>query len=104
MSVGGPMVIKSANYNLSVKGLLFEKYASRKVSGAGIAETFMGFGTYDVSGGITYKGSEILVEAKVKLTIKAGGVTVELTPASIKVSGDFKGQCESVQGSSTSYG
>lgn len=105
LHVGGPMVIDCSQYGLSVKGLLWEKYASRAVSASGgVAETFRAFGTYDIKGAATFTGSEVVVEAKAKLTLKAGGVTIEMTPSKITVTGQFKGQCDSVQGDDSTFG
>ncbi|MCC6556957.1 MAG: hypothetical protein IT372_28730 [Polyangiaceae bacterium] len=105
LHVGGPMVIDCSGYSISVKGMLWEKYASRSVTASGAyGDTFRGFGTYDIKSTAGFTGSEILVEATAKLTIKAGGVTVEMTPAKITVNGTFDGSVGSSQGKSTRFG
>ncbi|MGK3986471.1 type VI secretion system tip protein TssI/VgrG [Sorangium sp. So ce136] len=105
LHVGGVMLIEGAQYALNVKGFLSEKYASRTVTAGGsVAETFRGSGTYEIKGDARLAGSEVVVEARAKLTLKAGGVVVEMTPGGITVRGQFKGQCSSVQGKNTSYG
>jgi phage baseplate assembly protein gpV len=99
------MVIEGSSYAISVKGALSEDYASRTVSaGGGVAEAFRASGAYDIQGAATFTGSEVVVEATAKLTLQAGGVTVEMTPSGITIHGPLHGQCNSVQGKESSFG
>jgi type VI secretion system secreted protein VgrG len=103
--VAGPKTITASRVNLSVKGLLKETLASRTVSaGANREEGFGGAGSYAIGGAATIKGSDVSVKASDKLTIKAGGVTITMTPSSITIRGDVKSSVECADEGTVSYG
>jgi type VI secretion system secreted protein VgrG len=113
VSVGGLAVVQVAGaqtvhcekkFSISAKGGLGEGYGPRtvKVDGA----YFEGYrkGTWHVKGDAKITGTEVAIEAKTKLTIKADGLTIEMTPSSIEVQGEFEGMTASVEEGNHKYG
>jgi type VI secretion system secreted protein VgrG len=47
-------------------------------------------------GAFRVKGADVFFKATSKIVVKAGGVTITITPASIKVKGKLKGDATSV--------
>src|SRR5690606_21278554 len=82
-SVGGAKTIDASKYTLSVRGAYRETLASRKVvAGSDREEGFGAAAKYSISGSATLQGSDITVKATSSITIKAGGVTIKITPGS----------------------
>ncbi|WP_437731314.1 type VI secretion system Vgr family protein [Sorangium sp. So ce1335] len=104
IKVSGAQTIATGSYGLTVRGLYAESYASRSATAAGnVAESF-GKVTYASKGAASITGSEVAIQAIAKLTIKAQGVTVTMTPASITVSGDYDSSTSSVEEGIHYYG
>jgi type VI secretion system secreted protein VgrG len=102
--VGGVKSISSRSYTASVRGALAETFASRRVEAGGDREE--GFGaaaSYGISGATNIEGSDVTVTATARIKLEAGGVTVTITPASIEVSGDFKGDVEDLDSGKVEY-
>jgi type VI secretion system secreted protein VgrG len=89
VKISGSKNVKCDGYTLSVKGLYFEKFASRDASGSECAEAFRS-AKYK-TGNLQISGSAVTFEATSKMTIKSSGVTITLTPSEITVEGDFDG-------------
>jgi len=103
--VGGPMSIKCVNYAQSSMAILSEKYASRTVVAGGfVHDKLKGAAKYTISGDATFKGANVYFEASSKLTVKAGGITITLTPDNIKVAGKFIGSVASDEGNNSCFG
>jgi type VI secretion system secreted protein VgrG len=103
--VGGAKNIVCGKYNLAVTGALSETLASRSVSAQGDrGEQFGATATYAIGGSAKVSGSDVVFRATGKLTIKAGGMTITLTPASITIDGQFNGSVASEDHGSESYG
>jgi type VI secretion system secreted protein VgrG len=96
LTVGGPLSVRasSASINASV---LTEKYAGLYRGHAGAAFT-MKAPTISLKAGASFKakGADVFFKAKSKIVVKAGGVTITITPGSIKVKGQLKGDSTSV--------
>jgi type VI secretion system secreted protein VgrG len=104
-SVAGTKSITTAKYALAVRGALKETLASRTVSAGGdCIEDFGGVANYKVAGSAKLQGANVVVKAKSKLTIKAGGVTIEMTPGEVTVKGDFQGSVAAVDSGDQKYG
>lgn len=89
LNVAGPMSVKAKMVSLKASALK-EDYASRTVkAGAKRVEAFGGSARYTVGGSLSGKGSAVFFKAASKITLKASGVTVTITPSAIKISGDF---------------
>jgi type VI secretion system secreted protein VgrG len=89
LKVGGPISVKAKEYSLKASALK-ESYSSRSVkAGAKRSEEFGAAVKYTIDGALSMKGSAVFFAAKSKITIKASGVTVTITPSSIKIKGDF---------------
>jgi type VI secretion system secreted protein VgrG len=102
--VGGAKSIKGSKYTLAVKGAYSETLASRTEStGGDRSEEFGAAVSYTIGGSAKIDGSEIVVKATASLTIKAGGVTISMTPGSVEVSGDFKGSVDCVESGHVNY-
>jgi type VI secretion system secreted protein VgrG len=103
--VGGAKNIVCGKYNLAVTGALSETLASRSLSAQGDrGEQFGATATYAIGGSAKVSGADVVFKAKAKLTIKAGGVTITLTPASITIDGAFSGSVASEDHGDESYG
>ena len=96
--VAGAKSIKASKYYLKVKGAYNETLASRTVKAGGDRQE--GFGaaaSYTVGASASIEGSEITIKADSKITIKAGGATITITPGAIKIDGDYKSKVESAE-------
>ena len=54
-------------------------------------------------GGITIKGADVVFTAQTKIQIKAGGVTLKITPGSVTITGKFKSSQSAKDDSDESY-
>jgi type VI secretion system secreted protein VgrG len=89
LTVAGPMSVKAKEYSLKAS-LLSETYASKSVkAGAKRVEGFGGPAKYAVGGSMKLKGAQVFFKAAGKITIKASGATITITPGAIKVDGAF---------------
>lgn len=89
LNVGGPIQIKAKEYSLKASALK-EDYASRTVDAKGAcSENFGATAKYSIGASLKMKGANAYFLAKTKLTIKASGATITITPGSIKIKGDF---------------
>ncbi|MBK8258050.1 MAG: type VI secretion system tip protein VgrG [Polyangiaceae bacterium] len=90
LNVGGPIQIKAKEYSLKASALK-EDYASRTVDAkAAVTEDFGAAAKYSIGASLKMKGANAYFLAQSKLTIKASGATITMTPGSIKIKGDFK--------------
>ncbi|MDI1480898.1 type VI secretion system tip protein TssI/VgrG [Polyangium sp. y55x31] len=104
VKVSGPMTVTANGYGLDVLGVYAESYASRTVkAGGNVAESF-GTLMHAVKGNATIAGAEVAIEAKARLVLKAGGMTIQMTPGTIEIQGDFQGSVASVEGGVSRYG
>jgi type VI secretion system secreted protein VgrG len=89
LKVAGPMSVDAKDYSLKASSLK-EEYASRKIRAGGKRnESIGGPAKYSIDGALTMKGSNVFFKASSKLTIKAGGVTITITPSAVKIKGAF---------------
>lgn len=88
--VAGPMSIKAKDYSLKTSALK-EDYASRSVkAGAKRVEGFGAAAKYSVGGSMTISGAGgVHFKADSKITLKASGATITITPSAITVKGAF---------------
>ncbi|MDI3291322.1 type VI secretion system tip protein TssI/VgrG [Polyangium sp. 15x6] len=104
VKVSGPMTVTANGYGLDVLGVYAESHASRNVkAGGNVAESF-GTLSHAVKGNATLAGAEVAIEAKARLVLKAGGMTIKMTPGTIEIQGDFQGSVASVEGGVSRYG
>jgi type VI secretion system secreted protein VgrG len=103
--VGGPKkIVADEKYTLAVKGDLTQSFASRTVSAAGgHDEGYGGKATIEIDGAAAIKGEDVIVVADSKLTIKASGVTIEMTPGEVKIKGQFVGSVDALDQGEESY-
>lgn len=105
LRVGGPKSVKCNKYLGSTVGVISEKYASRSVdAGGNYHDKFTVSGKYEFGGDATFKGTNVTFEAATRLVLKAGGVTITLTPGKIVVSGKLKGSVKSTEGDNSTFG
>ena len=103
--VGGAKNIVCGKYNLSVTGALSETLATRSLNAKGDrGEQFGASATYTIGGAAKLSGADIVVKASSKLTLKAGGATITMTPGSISISATFDGAGSSEDDGDESYG
>lgn len=103
--VAGAKSIKASKYLLAVKGAYNETLASRSVKAGGDRqEKFAAAASYTIGASASLKGADINVKATEKITLKAGGVTITITPGEIKVDGDFKSSVDSSDDGDEIYG
>lgn len=103
-TVAGAKSIKCTTYGLSVKGAFSETFASKKVeSGTDTVDAASSTASVRAGGSITIKGSDVVFTAQTKIQIKAGGVTIKITPGSVTISGKFKSSQSAVDDSNESY-
>jgi type VI secretion system secreted protein VgrG len=87
--IGGPINVRAPKYTLKATGLA-EQFASHSVTAGGfVANRFKAAGALSVGGSATMKGSKVIFNAKGRLTITGGGLTVEMTPGSVTVKGEL---------------
>ena len=97
-------IFNVATYGLKVYGIYTESFASRAITAsANVSESF-GKATYSVDYAASYTGATVSIEGTSTLTIKAGGVTVSMTPGSITISGDYDSSEASVEEGVHRYG
>ncbi len=103
---GAKKVTSSKMYFQNVRGILSETLASRKIKAGGDREEgFNAAARYTVAAGGSMKGAEVTFTATSKITINAGGVTLEITSSKVTISGKFKGSGDSAdQGSKEEVG
>lgn len=103
--IGGSKSIKASKYYLGVKGAYNETLASRSIKAGGNREEGFGAaGSYSIGAAATIKGAEITVKADSKITLKAGGATITITPGAIKVEGEVKSSVDSNDVGDQKYG
>ena len=79
--IAGAKTIDAGKYELTVRGALSETLASRKVkAGGAINEEYTGPLSMTVTTTAKLKGADVTIKATRKLTLKASGITVEITP------------------------
>jgi type VI secretion system secreted protein VgrG len=103
--VGGAKSVKALSYTLTVRGAYNETLGARTIKAGGERqESFAAAGSYTIGASASIKGSNVVVKATGKITLKAGGVTVTITPGSVTVDGDFKGSVACVDNGEVDYG
>jgi len=103
--VGGAKNIVCGKFNLNVTGALNETVASRSIKTQGNrGEQFGATAAYAIGGSAKLSGADVVFKATAKITIKAGGTTITLTPGSITIDGEFSGSVASEDHGSESYG
>lgn len=96
LTVTGPMSISANNVSINASALtekyggLYDGHAGSKLSITAPAIKLKAGPALDV------KGADVFFKATAKIVIKAGGITITMTPASIKVKGKLKGDKTSV--------
>jgi type VI secretion system secreted protein VgrG len=89
LAVGGPMSISAKDYSLKAS-VLSETYAAKSVSAKGKrVEAFGGPAKYAVGGTMRMKGAAVFFKAASKITLKASGASITITPSAIKIRGTF---------------
>jgi type VI secretion system secreted protein VgrG len=103
-TVAGAKMIKALSYGLSVKGPLTETFASKKVdAGTDVIDAASAKETLRAGGSMKLKGADVVFVADTKIEIKAGGVTVKITPGSVTIQGDFKSTQSAVDDAREDY-
>ncbi|APR80672.1 Rhs element Vgr family protein [Minicystis rosea] len=103
-TVAGAKTIDAGKYELTVRGALSETLASRKVKASGkVNEEYTGPLSLTVASSTKLKGADVTIKATSKLTLKASGITVEITPGNIKIDGKFDGKVKSVDDGDEKY-
>jgi type VI secretion system secreted protein VgrG len=104
VKVGGLQSIRCAAYRLDVKGGYAESYATYTAQAGGKVNELYGTLTHEVAGGAKLEGATVAVEATAELVIRAGGVTIRMTPGAIDVEGDVTGAVAGVEQGRARYG
>ncbi len=96
LTVGGPLSIRAPNVSINAT-TLSESYAGLYKGHAGGKLTVTAPSvTLKAGGALKAKGADVFFKASSEISIKAGGVTITITPGSITVKGDLKGDSTSV--------
>jgi type VI secretion system secreted protein VgrG len=103
--VAGAKNVVCGKYNLSVTGALSETLATRSVKANGDrGEQFGASATYAIGGSAKVSGADVVVKAKARITLKAGGATITITPGSITIDAGFNGTVASEDHGDETYG
>jgi len=98
-------IITGTDRVLKVTGALTNTFASHTKSGdGGIGENYLASASYSIGGSAKIKGSDVVFEATDKITIKASGITISITPSEVKIDGKFDGTPKSAEQGSETYG
>jgi type VI secretion system secreted protein VgrG len=102
--VGGPKRVTTGSYFLEVKGGLKLNFASWSTT-AGPAHNlgFSADSAVQIAGSAKIKAADVIIAAESKLTIKASGITIEMTPSAITINGRFDGSVASVEQGDEQY-
>ena len=96
LEVAGPLSVRSGTASINAS-VLTESYAGLYRGHAGGAFTVKAPSIkLKVGGAFKAKGADVFFKATSKIVVKAGGVTITITPGSIKVKGKLKGDSTSV--------
>ncbi len=96
LTVSGPLSIRASKVSINAT-VLSETYAGVYKGHAGGKFTVKGASVKLQAGAaMKAKGADVFFKATSKITLKAGGVTITITPGSIKVKGNLKGDAASV--------
>lgn len=96
LTVGGPLSIRATNVSINAT-TLSESYAGLYGGHAGGKLTLSAPSVKLQAGGaLKAKGADVFFKASSSITIKAGGVTIRITPGSITVKGKLTGDSTSV--------
>ena len=96
LTVAGPLSIRASKVSINAT-VLSETYAGVYKGHANGKLTIKGAAVKLQAGAaMKAKGADVFFKAKSRITIKAGGVTITITPGSIKVKGNLKGDAASV--------
>lgn len=102
--VGGPKKVTTGSYFLDVKGGLKLTLASWSTkAGASHDIGFNAGSAVQIAGSAKIKGSDVTISADSKLTIKASGITIEMTPGAVSIKGKFDGSIASVDDGDEQY-
>ena len=96
--------VPTAGSSLNVTGVLTESYGARLIRGAGVDHIGKGAININNSGAATLSGANVVFQASGKITIKAGGCTISITPGSVEVDGNFESSGEASNSASQKYG
>lgn len=103
-TVAGAKMIKALSYGLSVRGALTESFASKKVdAGTDAIDAASSKGTLRAAGSVKVKGADVVFVADTRIQIKAGGVTIKITPSSVTIQGKFKSSQSAVDDANEDY-
>jgi type VI secretion system secreted protein VgrG len=104
-NVSGAKNIKTPKYDLNALLTLKETLSSKNVDASGrIKEGYKTTCLYDISGTAKMGGSFTVVTATDKITLKGGGLTIEITSGSIEIKGKFDSSVSSVEKDDASHG
>jgi type VI secretion system secreted protein VgrG len=96
LTVAGPLSVRASNASINAS-VLTERYAGLYRGHAGGKLTLKApIIKLKAGGAFKAKGADVFFKAKSKIVVKAGGVTITITPGSIKVKGKLKGDSTSV--------
>ena len=96
LSVGGPLSVRASNVSINAS-VLTERYGGSYSGNAGAGFTLKAPSiTLKTGGAFRAQGANVFFKATSKIVVKAGGVTLTITPGSIKVKGKLKGDSTSV--------
>ncbi|MGH7298721.1 MAG: bacteriophage T4 gp5 trimerization domain-containing protein, partial [Polyangiaceae bacterium] len=102
--VGGPKKIITGKYFLEAKGGLKMTLASWSTTAGTSHDIGFGAGTsIRIAGSARMKGADVIISAESKLTIKASGITIEMTPSAVEIKGRFDGSVASVDQGDEAY-
>lgn len=104
-NVSGAKSIKTPTYELSALTSYTEDYASLSLhAGGDVLNDFKTTGRVQIGASATVGGSYVMVAASNRITLKAGGVTIKITPGEVKIEGKFDGDVGSVEADKGSHG
>jgi len=99
---GAKKVVAAGKVQQQYRGILQETLASRKVDARGdYHESFGGVISYQIGAASSLKGAEVTIEATARLSLRAGGCTITITPAKITIDGKFDGSVDSEDSTSS---
>jgi type VI secretion system secreted protein VgrG len=96
LTSAGPLVISGSNVSINATTLSESYGGAYKLTTGGKFAAKSAAIALKAGGAVSAKGSVVVFKASSKITIKAGGVTISITPGSITVKGKLKTDTDSV--------
>jgi type VI secretion system secreted protein VgrG len=104
VKISGPQAVSCDSWSQTIQGLWRQQYRAQEIHADGNVSFEFGKSQLTIRGDVSLTSDAVVFEAESQLTIKADGLTIEMTPTSIEVRGDFQSSTSSVEEGKHRYG